>query len=300
MPPIKSILKTSSTTPSTDEQNTQLAKNRRNLAIALHHAKKIQQQKDVQSKILNDIESLLDIPVESPYTTSEAQTFKTAVARFQPSDFDSLVEERSGCERCAYVLCSRKTRSAALGASAAWKLSSVGAGDYCGDGCMRKAFFVKAQLSELPAWEREPGQQSEIVLFGEDLPSQAGPQEVQRRVNDNSDLAAERGESKGGFRPKQVMKDVVVEKEVAKPPDRVLSATKAPHQSYAAIEGYEPKTRFRADSVSSSLNENDHDPDTSVNDTEAEDPGADESDPENAQAWRDMFSYLDGANGPGR
>ena len=106
--PAKSILKQEPPVPKptlSEEQNAQAEKNRRNMSIALHHATRIQHQKDTQALILLNIETLVDYPTGSPLDTSDTSTFISLVHPFQPSDFDSLVEERRIDGKCGYALC---------------------------------------------------------------------------------------------------------------------------------------------------------------------------------------------------
>lgn len=243
----KSILKQS--TPETkqttsDEQKELIERDRRNLAIALHHANKIQAQKDVEARILNSIEDLLSLPSDSSSGDAGSSQFRSLVALFQPSDFDSLVEERTSERRCGYALCSRSPRSATLGPSAAWKLEGNGTGDYCSNRCVRKALYVKSQLNEVPAWERAFGEHPTIELH-EDLETTAKVYRPAvddnarwRAAADQQDLALERGETATSFRPKQVMADTIVEKATKfhKQPAHVA----VPSTGHAAIEGYVP------------------------------------------------------------
>ena len=68
-------------------------------------------------------------------------------------------------------MCSQAPRAQTLGSSAAWKLKA-GAGDFCSNTCARKALYLKAQLSEVPAWEREHGHRVEILLHEDDRPAE--------------------------------------------------------------------------------------------------------------------------------
>ncbi|WPG99329.1 Hypothetical protein R9X50_00214300 [Acrodontium crateriforme] len=246
--PVKSILKQKQPA----DIPTEADRNRRNLAIALHHANLIQAQKDIQAQILLCIEKLLDLPTGSEPTPDEARSFASLVYNFQPSDLDALVEERNIEGKCGYTLCPNSPRSRSIGANASWKLSSA-AVDYCSDICARKNLYVKTQLGEIPAWQREPGIQAPIVLHEDDQPKSEKTAAVQSRkpvwkktAADDKDLAMERGETPNGFRPKQVMTDMIVEKSTTTP-RKTKVAFKEPNASHTAIEGYEPKSAVRND-----------------------------------------------------
>lgn len=245
--PAKSILKQQQAPPKptiSDEEKSKADRDRRNLGIALYHANKIQAQKDAEAAILKVIEQLLEYPAAPEYTANEAASFRTSIVPFQPSDFDSLVEERRIDMKCGYPLCSNSPRSATLGANASWILKGKGASDYCSNICLQKALYVKAQLSEIPVWERQPGQDPEIALPLDDRPAIHVPltpeshDASQQSVNERRELARERGEETNSFRPNQVMLDTIVEKKIAAP--KAQNVTQASRSQHDAIEGYVP------------------------------------------------------------
>ena len=254
--PGKSILKhqtQATSTPTTlDSQKAQTERDQRNLNTALHHAHKFQNQKDVSAQVLNSIVILLEMPATTTFTPKETLAFIDLVQIFQPSDFDSLVEERRIDGKCGYALCSNVPRSLTQGKSATWKLKD-GAGDWCSNDCAKKALYVKSQLNEVPAWEREAEQQPEVLLHESDrLPGRVDEARRARRaaranqrrqvVANEEELARERGEKPSSFRPKQVMKDVIVEKPstIYVEPKSIDNASKL----YLKIEGYEPKIKL--------------------------------------------------------
>lgn len=233
-----------------DEQKAQAEKDKRNLEIAMAHANLIQHQKNVEAQILNAITALIDFPASTTFTSKEALTFTSLVKAFQPSDYDSLIEERRIDGKCGYTLCGNQPRSITMGGSAAWKLKK-GAKDWCSDQCAKKALFIKTQLSGVPAWERARDQQPDVQLHEDDLPAE-GDSAVRRakralrveawrqKVTEDEDLAQERGEKATSFRPNQVMTSLIVEKKKTTPP-------KPPEldddfaSPYDLIEGYQPK-----------------------------------------------------------
>lgn len=255
--PAKSILKQPSAKKKsadvTDQDRAQAEKDRTNLKIALHHAYRIQHQKDAEAQILASIEALLELPAAAAFTSREGLAFIQHVTAFQPSDFDSLVEERRIDGKCAYSLCSNPPRAKSMGRSAEWKLKK-GMGDYCSNDCAKKNLFVKAQLSEVPVWERAPEQQPEIELHEDDRPPEddatarranraARVDAWRKKVANGEDLAAERGETTASFRPNQVMADSIIEKR------SLGKAPKAPDADVeefltgtgGSIEGFTPK-----------------------------------------------------------
>ncbi|KAK5117891.1 hypothetical protein LTR85_008665 [Meristemomyces frigidus] len=243
--PVKSILKQQPTQPKpTDEEKAKAEKDRHNLNIALQHAYLIQHQKDVQAQILTSIETLLDLPSSLPFTAQDANTFTTLVQQFQPSDLDALAEERRIDGKCGYALCSNVPRSSKLGDSASWKLSK-GASDFCSAACARKSLYVKTQLSEVPAWERDPSRPLTIKLHEDDRAAEDRRPDSKSRsarpqvANDGEDLALERGEKTASLRPKQVMADRIVEKRTVT--HKPLSSLDSAAVSHTAIEGYEPR-----------------------------------------------------------
>ena len=292
--PAKSVLKP--TTPTrkptlSDEEKAKAERDRRNLGIALYHANIIQHQKDVQAHILSNIETLLDFPATERYTPEEASKFVSLAQRFQPSDLDSLVEERRIDGKCGYALCSDPPRSKTMGSSAAWKLKGKGAEDYCSNDCLRKSLYVKSQLSEVPAWEREPGEQPWIALDGDDI--SATSQDDVRRLREQSEskaeLAMERGETAASFRPGQVMTPNVIEKltVVNKTPIRSTAAS----TSHTSIEGYEPTMSFKeergiADAELLATEE-------LITGSEDRDAPTTVTDKDEREAWRDLFDNID-------
>ncbi|KAK5695091.1 hypothetical protein LTR17_024640 [Elasticomyces elasticus] len=249
--PVKSILKhQNSTTPRLTPEETQAEKDRHNYAIALAHAHRIQDQKDWEARILKAIEVLIEYPSSTPFTSEEGNNFTTLVQHFQPSDLDALIEERVIDRKCGHALCGNAPRSVTMGREVEWKVGKGGR-DFCTKTCARKSAYVKTQLSEIPAWERQPGVHPTVILHEDDR-SKVDPQPQSKnlekesqqsaataKLNNDNELALERGEQAASFRPKQVMTDRIVEKAatVYKP----LSSMSGAIISSTAIEGYEPR-----------------------------------------------------------
>lgn len=250
--PVKSILKQqpqhSKPTPA-NEEKAKAERDSHNYNIALQHAYRIQHQKDWQAAIISSIETLLDYPSGSAISPEEATKFIKSVQHFQPGDLDALVEERRIDGRCGYTLCTNPPRAVTVVKGSEWKLGK-GAADFCSNECARKSAYVKAQLSEVPAWERGPGFRMRILLPESDQfvndATTAGPKMVggkQSVADDLKELALERGEKPTSFKPKQVMTDKIVEKPLTthKPLSSVHDAT----VSHTAIEGYEPRVKLK-------------------------------------------------------
>lgn len=280
------------------------AKKKRNFDIAIKHALLIEHQKKSSAQILEHIELLLEFPESgSEPTAKDASQFLQLVSIFQPSNFDEFVEERRIDGKCGYPLCANEPRGARLKDSESWKLKQ-GAGDWCSNECTRKGLFIKAQLCEVPAWERVPGQQAPIVLHEDDrhlMPvaksegDQARAEKVKQRVDERSELAMERGERATSFRPDQVMADFIIEKTPSARQPQMASKVK--FSSATAIEGYEPTTSGAATAatltpaaevtaIMNSVNSK-----APVNDTHDSDDTEEDDDDEDQQ-WKDMFENM--------
>jgi len=220
------------------------------LATALHHASLIERRKALEHTILLSLEALVDFPASSSPAArpspADIQAFKSLLRPFQPSDFDSLIEERGINDRCGYALCPNPAPSKG-DARGGYRLFGAGgkakdfkivkaaeAGRWCSGDCARRAMYVKVQLSETPAWERDAGYGGDIELLGERQALSARERRDEqlaqdlkkldiicdpegRGVEDRKDLALERGE----MTPAAVMRGGLVEvhvkeKEVSK------------------------------------------------------------------------------------
>ena len=165
---------------------------------------------------------------------------------FQPSDYDALIEERHVNGRCGYTLCANAPRK--QGPKAPWLKNKVE--NWCSDDCAKKALYVKAQLSETPAWERRAGDRTPLVLYGgagaakttqtTQLPLRQKPTSL---AYDNRDLAYERGEVDKVADAKM---DKVIKAEVQE--NSVISSVMPPTTTRFAdsdvhdlIEGYQPR-----------------------------------------------------------
>lgn len=214
---------------------------RSRLAFVLEQARLIQEQKEVLFQNLNYIEELSDYPQSSAPTEEEKTKFLTLVMQFQPSDYDSLVEERQVNNRCGYTLCPNPPRKADI--KRPW-LRAKGSENWCSDDCAKRALYIKAQLDEVPAWERRGGATPPIVLYDEDklaADKAKTVSEQDQRRNEQRELALERGEGKvAAFKIDGVMSTEILEKTPsapAKPP----VARPIESEVHNLIEGYQTR-----------------------------------------------------------
>ncbi|KAB5577918.1 Rtr1/RPAP2 family-domain-containing protein [Coniochaeta sp. 2T2.1] len=176
---LKSILKPARTSHSTPAVPSPQEAER----IALHHARILQQQKDLELQILDAIDTLSTYPLtRSPTFTSanpppqDVTTFKSLIRPFQPSDYDDLIEERNILGNCGYALCPNKKRSDLGGVFTfvnhnTTDFAIVPTKDvkkWCSDKCARRALYVKVQLNETAAWERVAMPDVRIDLMDEE------------------------------------------------------------------------------------------------------------------------------------
>jgi len=236
----KSILK------KTSYPATSTSKEERDRELALYHAHLLQKRKDVELEVLMSTETLIDYPLAtSPYDASnpsaaDAQTFKDLLRPFQPSDYDALIVERNINDCCGYTLCPNPPRKENGGG----KYRMVGKNGkgkdfrvvekkelekWCSEACARRALYVRVQLSETAAWERE-GVESTVNIDLLDEPK-AGPDTVMEGVEkmhitanenskkqDSADLALERGDT--GHAARNGLVDVkILEKAVERKPE---------------------------------------------------------------------------------
>lgn len=307
--PGKSILKQPTKTREQVDEDSKAeaeaaAQKKRHFDIAIKHALLIEHQKKTQDQVLKHIELLLDFPRSTQPTAQDATQCLQLVEIFQPSNFDELVEERRIDSKCGYPLCANEPRGLRLKESETWKLKK-GAGDWCSNECARKGYFIKAQLGEVPAWERVPGQQAAIVLHEDDrhltptpntMTDETNAQHVQQRMAERSELALERGEKAVSLRPDQVMANFIVEK--TQSARSGPSAAKVKFGSALAIEGYEPKidTRSASESnpaaeVAAMLNMPVQKAPPVIKAKDDSD-STEEDDDDEDQQWKDMFDQM--------
>ena len=168
----------------------------RNKETALYHAQILQQRKDVETLILVSTETLLELP-SSPAADparpclQDITVVKNSLRPFQPSDYDSLIEERNINKQCGYVLCPRPNRQEDT--KAKYRIVPSKERDtikfverrilerWCSDDCGKRALYVKVQLHQEPAWTRVGPSGGDILLLEDE-------QNEQKRHEDDSTL----------------------------------------------------------------------------------------------------------------
>jgi hypothetical protein len=273
MPP-KSILKKSAM--STDGPPGRKPVNRRHYETALHHANILEQRKQTETQVLKAILAMLEFPPSPDAdpkrpSLSDANQFRQYIKPFQPSDYDSLIEERNIADRCGYALCPRPKRRAPSRARKQFIETDRGVEIvdrkvlevWCSDDCARRALYVKVQLNEEPAWLRQGGVAPPIELLVENeqehrmslplrpkqeatkpAPSKPDADEVAAAwaAHDDAlaDLAIERGETPGRLSKanKDLITDRIKERVGGTAP---VAPTPGSGQSHMAIEGHIPR-----------------------------------------------------------
>jgi RNA polymerase II-associated protein 2 len=203
--------------------------------VAIQHAKILQHRKDLERDILESIITLSEYPLErvGNYSASnpsplDVAGFKNHIRLFQPSDYDSLIEERNTLHTCGYTLCGKPRLS--LGPGGKWKLVKGGIAAradierWCSSKCAERALYVKVQLNETAAWERAGVPDIEIDLMDEErAPVDAAAQQLsllrireeKKAAEDSAALALERGDPVGG------KVEVTIREKDAEPPGHV-------------------------------------------------------------------------------
>ncbi|KAF2197094.1 hypothetical protein GQ43DRAFT_444536 [Delitschia confertaspora ATCC 74209] len=265
--------------PSTDK-----AVNPRHLEVALHHANIIENQKNVEKEILKAILDLMDFPTDPKAdparpSPADAAAFCNPLNLFQPSDYDSLIEERNLAEHCGYALCPRPRKKARNNArrhlitteNGVQVVEKKALEVWCSDDCARRAMYVKVQLNEEPAWLRRGGVGQKIELMAENqgehqiaLPlrlkgtnapatEQMSEEDAAWAMRDEAlaELAQERGE-----KPGQLSKanDVLIAAEIKENTDSktpIAPSAEGMGHSHFAIEGHVPKADLKKEHDSS-------------------------------------------------
>lgn len=241
----------------------------RNLQVALHHARLLQDRKDVEAEILNSLEELIDFPTLPQSTAARPSAddlarFRSIIRPFQVSDYDALLEERDAAGKCGYVFCPKLLKKESGKGSHFRLVWGTGAGNelkvvpnqkyntWCSKECAKRAMFIKVQLSETPAWERAASSlkgQIELLQETKVNPQRALETQMARlAVNEGDEgslreameqLALERGETTKSAKVAAVMSAHLME-------NLHVNAPNAPAfgngQMGGTIEGYLPRT----------------------------------------------------------
>ncbi|KAL8672017.1 MAG: hypothetical protein Q9224_007597 [Gallowayella concinna] len=246
----------------------------RNRDNAIHHATMLQERKDIELQILTSIETLIESPSSQSAdpahpNATEASHFTTLLKVFQPSDYDSLIQERNINGKCGYALCSRPRRLQNTNANfrilrkkGLQIVPRAQLEQFCSEDCAKRAVYVKVQLDDQPAWMRAPCHNIQPVLFDASrtswqnrTPSEGGlfglkgnidsldkDDHTGRRATDARNLALERGDrcdSSG-------LVDVALrENHQPLAPcidlESMLSGLRVSEATTSSIEGYVPK-----------------------------------------------------------
>ena len=283
----KSILK--DTTGSDVTIATQKTRDQRNRDIAIHHATLLQQQKDAELDILAAIEELMDYPTSidadpANPLPADVSRFTSLLVSFQPSDYDSLIEERHCADVCGYALCPRKpmknnskSKLRILGGRGAERdvkfVPSKQLELWCSKDCARRALYVKTQLNEEPAWLRRASAVVQISLLDEKplhTFTATLPERPKGRVSDDatsnleksmSDLALERGEQSSSVRSKGLLSDDLLENVAISPAVAPSSGGPSNHKQ---IEGFDPQVDFDEYLKASRAQDDDEDEDWKI------------------------------------
>ncbi len=246
----------------------------RNRDNAIHHATMIQERKDIELQILTSIETLIDLPSSQSAdpahpNATEASHFTTLLKFFQPSDYDSLIQERNINGKCGFALCPRPRRLENTKASfriirkkGLQIIPRAQLEQFCSEDCAKRALYVKVQLDDQPAWMRAPRHNVQPVLFDESrtrwqnrTPSEGGLLSLKgnidpldeddhsgRKATDAQNLALERGERRESpglvevvLREKHQSMALCVDLE------SMLSGLRVSEASTSSIEGHVPK-----------------------------------------------------------
>jgi len=251
----KSILKTQGGARQTHEAE----KQQRARETALRHAQIIQNQKDIENKIFESLEDLIDFPLTDGVTAdqpspSDIQAFQMLIAPFRPKDFDELILERNLADKCGYVFCpndprpdTAKGKSRILGKTSVQTLKIVDSDKvarWCSDECAIRAVHIKVQLNDEPAWLRVETKPAEILPLAGDIDDNidaSGTNELGSSLahiqTKMKSLALERGEGTGSAKVGLVSDDIV-EKPSVQPPN---APTVLDEDMHDFVEGYQPR-----------------------------------------------------------
>lgn len=172
-------------------------------AIAIRHAQLLEDRKNVESAIFDNILTLLDYPLHSshppassPHPT-DVEGFAALIRMFQPSDYDDMIVERNVSEnRCGYALCPNPRRRYA--GAGRYKMINKGRKDFdivetselekwCSTECTRRALWVKVQLNETAAWERAGLPELRIELCPEKETGGGGKEKLEAATGEQQD-----------------------------------------------------------------------------------------------------------------
>ncbi|MCJ1366044.1 hypothetical protein MMC16_005169 [Acarospora aff. strigata] len=245
-----------------------------NYDTILQRADQIQRRKDAEQQILAATEALLDTGSDSEGGLSHESVVavKGYLKLFQPSDYDSLIEERNINGKCGYMLCARSPRSENTearfriitgkgnGENAFKVVSRKKLEQWCSEHCAKKGLYLRVQLSEEPAWLRAEGVNGEPVLLEEveakennevdvihlakaiqGMDLQAASEQMARALDA---LAVERGEVVN-LGTSSALGEVVIHENLTTSAGESIDLDLNDVSHYESIEGYKPQGAHR-------------------------------------------------------
>jgi RNA polymerase II-associated protein 2 len=227
-------------------------------SIARRHAEILEYRKHIEAQILDSIIALSTYPLVARGDRGErysaatpapedAAELKQRVRIFQPGDYDDLLEERNANGLCGYTLCAKPKPKKTPGGK--WKLVDIGKKTFdivdrkeherwCSQICAKRGLYIKVQLHETAAWERQGVPDLKIDLYDEGgTPSEPPQKDKSERERNNEELARERGDDPA----KGPRVAVVLRPKEAQPAKTGPAPDDFDESSHLAIEGYRPK-----------------------------------------------------------
>lgn len=261
----------------------------RNLSLAIQHATILQTRKDVQAKILEAIEELIDFPT-SPNSDpahpspSDLAAFQAHIALFRISDYEAVIEERNAVHKCGYVFCPRPVQPHPADGLGGDRSRLVGRGRdlavvpssqvqrWCGKECLKRAMYIQIQLHHDPAWQRPRRFSKGVVLWRErdnssssssSLNDKMGRMSLDDRATEEklrqamTQLAMERGDLATGS--PSVAGAITVRENQQIAQSNPSSASEQDASNHMSVEGYTPQTS--SSNAERKHNDNDNDDD---------------------------------------
>ncbi|MCJ1326186.1 hypothetical protein MMC10_002850 [Thelotrema lepadinum] len=247
---LKSILKKTSK----DAQNSSDQVAERNKSLAIYHATILEQQKEIAATVLQSIEELIEFPLRTKDAEQpdpvDVQQVKSHLSLFQPSDFDSAVQERNIEDKCGYMLCPKarwkQNTKAKFRIVPGRNVKIVEKGElekWCSNDCGKRALYLRVQLGDTPLGERASKGDGGLKLYGE--ADEADKDAAQLGVNEltkNLDqLALERGDQSNSFRSKSV--SVGVQERALQDSVPEAPSEQGDTDAHQKIEGFIPVTQ---------------------------------------------------------
>ncbi|KAL8733283.1 MAG: hypothetical protein Q9181_003639 [Wetmoreana brouardii] len=196
-----------------------------NRQLALHHARLIQDRKDIEAQILASTESLLDLPSSknssSEPSAADTATVKEGLRLFQPCDYDALVEERNINHRCGYALCPRGNRS--QNTNGKYRIITDKRKDFkvvktkelekwCSDECGKRALYLRVQLNKEPAWAKDWRAADPVKLYKERGEHEGGSCNHAWAASQNLETLVNAESSSTGSANESKMRDLAIER----------------------------------------------------------------------------------------